>query len=140
MQDDTKQTEAEENIARYTIKNSVFSDLFKMKKYLLQLYRALHPEDVTATEDGLTDITIRNVLTDNLYHDLGFSLGEKIFIPVEVQSVWTLNIIIRALLYLAQTCHDYLNARIKTYTKVCITLEGIHHTGPSKEKIKNLHI
>ncbi len=107
MQDDMKQAETEENIAKYTIKDSVFSDLFKMKKYLLQLYKALHPEDTTATEDELTDITIRNVLTDNLYNDLGFSLGEKIFILVEAQSVWTLNIIIRALLYLAQTYHDY---------------------------------
>ena len=104
---DMKQTETEENIAKYTIKDSVFSDLFKSKKYLIQLYKALHPEDVTATEDELTDITIRNVLTDNLYNDLGFSLGEKIFILVEAQSVWTLNIIIRALLYLAQTYHDY---------------------------------
>ncbi len=102
-----KQTETEENIAKYTIKDSVFSDLFKMKKYLLQLYKALHPEDTAATEDKLTDITIRNVLTDNLYNDLGFSLGEKIFILVEAQTVWTLNIIIRALLYLAQTYHDY---------------------------------
>ncbi|MCM1091164.1 MAG: hypothetical protein NC413_09985 [Muribaculum sp.] len=104
---DIKQVESEENIAKYTIKDSVFSDLFKSKKYLIQLYKALHPEDVTATEDELTDITIRNVLTDNLYNDLGFSLGEKIFILVEAQSVWTLNIIIRALLYLAQTYHDY---------------------------------
>ncbi|MCM1526587.1 MAG: hypothetical protein NC091_05000, partial [Bacteroides sp.] len=102
-----KQAETEENIAKFTIKNSVFSDLFKIKKYLLQLYKALHPEDTAATEDELTDITIRNVLTDNLYNDLGFSLGEKIFILVEAQSVWTLNIIIRALLYLAQTYHDY---------------------------------
>ncbi|MCM1181285.1 MAG: hypothetical protein NC347_13600 [Clostridium sp.] len=101
------QAETEENIAKYTIKDSVFSDLFKTKKYLFQLYKALHPEDTAATEDELTDITIRNVLTDNLYNDLGFSLGEKIFILVEAQSVWTLNIIIRALLYLAQTYHDY---------------------------------
>ena len=107
MQSDMKQEDTEENIAKYTIKDSVFSDLFKMKKYLLQLYKALHPEDTTATEDELTDITIKNVLTDNLYNDLGFSYGEKVFILVEAQSVWTLNIIIRALLYLAQTYHDY---------------------------------
>ena len=107
MRDNRKQEETEEKIAKYTIKDSVFSDLFKMKKYLLQLYQALHPEDTTATEDELTDITLRNVLTDNLYNDLGFSYGEKIFILVEAQSVWTLNIIIRALLYLAQTYHDY---------------------------------
>ena len=54
MQDDTKQiVPEEETIAKYTIKDSVFSDLFKIKKYLLQLYRALHPEDKTATESEL---------------------------------------------------------------------------------------
>ena len=108
MQDDTKQKgPEEETIAKYTIKDSVFSDLFKIKKYLLQLYRALHPEDKTATENELTDITIKNVLTDGIYNDLGFLLGEKFMILLEAQSLWTLNIIIRALLYLAQTYHDY---------------------------------
>lgn len=105
---ETQQPETkEDNIVKHTIKDSVFSDLFRMKKYLIQLYRALHPEDTTATEDELADITIRNVLTDNLYNDLGFSKGDKIFILVEAQSVWTINIIIRAMLYLAQTYHDY---------------------------------
>ena len=108
VQDDTKQiVPEEETIAKYTIKDSVFSDLFKIKKYLLQLYRALHPEDKTATESELTDITIKNVLTDGIYNDLGFLSGEKFMILLEAQSLWTLNIIIRALLYLAQTYHDY---------------------------------
>ena len=108
MQDTTKQiVPEEETIAKYTIKDSVFSDLFKIKKYLLQLYRALHPEDKTSTENELTDITIKNVLTDGIYNDLGFLLGEKFMILLEAQSLWTLNIIIRALLYLAQTYHDY---------------------------------
>lgn len=48
VQNDTKQATAEETIAKYTIKDSVFSDLFMMKKYLLQLNKALRPEDVTA--------------------------------------------------------------------------------------------
>ncbi len=91
MQNEQKSIELmraeEDNIAKYTIKDSVFSDLFKSKKYLIQLYKALHPEDTTATADELEDITIRNVLTDNLYNDLGFSLGEKIFILVEAQSL-----------------------------------------------------
>lgn len=97
----------EETIAKYTIKDSVFSDLFKIKKYLLQLYRALHPEDETATEEELMDITIKSVLTDGIYNDLGFLLGEKFMILLEAQSLWTVNIIIRALEYLAQTYHDY---------------------------------
>ena len=57
--------------AKRTAKNSVFLDLFQNKTYLLRLYQTLHPEDKTATEDSLTDVTIENVLTDNLYNDLG---------------------------------------------------------------------
>lgn len=32
-------------IAKRTAKDSVFTDLFGIPKYLLQLYQALHPED-----------------------------------------------------------------------------------------------
>ena len=78
-----------------------------MKKYLIQLYRTLHPEDASATEEDLTDVTIKNVLTDNLYNDSGFLSGDRLMILVEAQSTWTINIILRALLYLAQTCHNY---------------------------------
>ena len=31
-----------------TVKDSVFTDLFGQKRYLVQLYRSLHPEDVEA--------------------------------------------------------------------------------------------
>ena len=42
------------------------------------------------------------------YNDLGFSVGNRLLILVESQSTWTFNIIIRALMYLIQTYHDYL--------------------------------
>ena len=32
----------------------------------------MHPEDTETTEEDLTDITIRNVLTDGIYNDIGF--------------------------------------------------------------------
>ena len=69
-----------------TIKASVFSDLFGDKKYLLQLYRTLHPEDTTATETDLTDITIENVMVDGLYNDLGFMVSNRLMILLEAQS------------------------------------------------------
>ena len=98
------------DIMKRTIKDSVFTNLFQDKKYLLQLYKALHPEDTDITEDKLTDITIKNVLTDNIYNDLGFIVREgKIVILVESQSTWTMNIIIRALMYMVQTYHDYFD-------------------------------
>jgi len=100
----------QENVMKRTIKDSVFTNLFQDKKYLLQLYKALHPEDTDITEDKLTDITIKNVLTDNTYNDLGFVVREdKIVILVESQSTWTMNIIIRALMYMVQTYHDYFD-------------------------------
>ena len=98
------------DVMKRTIKDSVFTNLFQDKKYLLQLYKALHPEDADITEDKLTDITIKNVLTDNIYNDLGFVVREdKVVILVESQSTWTMNIIIRALMYMVQTYHDYFD-------------------------------
>ena len=94
--------------AKRTIRDSVFSDLFGNKKYLLQLYQTLHPEDMGATEEDLTDVTIQNVLTDDLYNDLGFRNGDRVMILVESQSTWSVNIIIRVLLYLAQTWNEHI--------------------------------
>lgn len=34
-----------DEIVKHKIKDSVFTDLFKDKKYLFQLYKALHPEE-----------------------------------------------------------------------------------------------
>ena len=106
-----------EAMAKRTAKNSVFLDLFQNKSYLLKLYQTLHPEDITATEDSLTDITIKNVLTDNFYNDLGFIVDNKLMILVEAQSTWTINILVRALLYLAQSYHEYFQHTRQNYYK-----------------------
>ena len=106
MSDDTKRTH--EVKAKRTAKNSVFLDLFQDKKNLLALYKTLHPEDMDATEDTLNIVTIDNVLTDNLYNDLGIMVGNnKLLLLLEAQSSWTMNILIRILLYLAQSYHEY---------------------------------
>ena len=115
MQDNIKQTQ--EVMAKRTAKNSVFLDLFQIKSYLLKLYKTLHPEDTTATEDSLTDITIENVLTDNLYNDLGFIVNDKLMILIEAQSTWTMNILVRVLLYLAQSYHEYFQRTSQNYYK-----------------------
>ncbi len=96
-----------ESTPKRKIRDSVFTNLFQEKKYLLQLYKALHPEDGEATEDEIADITLKHVLVDADYNDLGFSVGDRLMVLVESQSTWTMNIIIRALMYLMQTYHDY---------------------------------
>lgn len=57
--------EKEERVVKHTVKDSVFTSLFKEKRYLIQLYRALHPEDTKTTEDDLKDVTVSNVLGDD---------------------------------------------------------------------------
>lgn len=123
-----------------TIKDSVFTNLFQDKKYLLQLYKALHPEDNEITEDKLTDITIKNVLTDNIYNDVGFIANEdKMVILVEAQATWTMNIIIRALMYMVQTYHDYFSRTKQNWyrsKKVKIPIPEIYviFTGDRKDR------
>ena len=74
----------------------------------MKLYKALHPEDTEATEDTLDIVTIDNVLTDNLYNDLGIMVGNnRLLLLLEAQASWTVNILIRILLYLAQSYHEY---------------------------------
>lgn len=99
--------EKEERVVKHTVKDSVFTSLFKEKRYLIQLYRALHPEDTETTEDDLKDVTVSNVLVDDIYNDLGFTVGTTIMLLIEVQSTWTVNIIFRALMYLVQTYREY---------------------------------
>ncbi len=87
----------------------VFTSLFKEKKYLVQLYQALHPEDRGVTEDDLQDVTVSNVLVNDIYNDIGFRVGSTLLILIESQSTWTPNIIFRALMYLVQTYREYFN-------------------------------
>ena len=102
-----KEEKKEDEVVKHTVKDSLFTNLFKEKKYLLQLYKALHPEDKKATEGDLQDVTISNVLVNDLYNDIGFRIGSTLLILIESQSTWTSNIIFRALMYLVQTYREY---------------------------------
>lgn len=37
----------------------------------------LYPEDNTAAEEQLEHVTVENIVTNNLYDDLGFTIGES---------------------------------------------------------------
>ena len=94
--------------AKATVKDSIFRDLFSDKKYDLQIYQALHPDDKGATEDDIDHVTIDNVITNQMYNDLGMTVRGMLLILLEAQSTWTVNIIIRILLYLAHTWQRYI--------------------------------
>lgn len=95
------------NDAKRTIKDSVFRNLFSQKEYLLQLYQALHPEDKNATKADLEYVTLQNIMINADYNDLGFLIGNRLMILAEAQSTWCVNIIVRCVMYLAQTWKDY---------------------------------
>lgn len=105
-----KEVETSQYLAKKTAKDSVFRDLFENPKYLLQLYQSLHPEDTNVTLDEIGSVTIKNVLLDQMYNDLGFTVRNKLLVLVEAQSTWSVNIVVRALLYLANTWQEYIES------------------------------
>ena len=103
-------------LVKRNAKDNVFTNLFQDPKYVVELYRALHPEDENVTEEMIEIVTLKNILVDNIYNDLGFTVGKKLVVLVEAQSTWTVNIIIRGLMYLVQTYQDYIgNEKLNVY-------------------------
>lgn len=135
----------DEEVAKHTIKDSVFTDLFQDKKYLIQLYRTLHPEDKDTTEEQLSDITIHNIMTNDVYNDVGFMVGEKLLILTEAQATWTENIAIRILIYLMVTYQDYIKkTKQNVYKSKKIRLPKpemyVIYTGDRKERLEYISL
>ena len=86
--------------------------LLDSKRFIWQsvLRMVLHPEDREVTEDQIGSVTIKNVLLDQMYNDLGFTVGSKLLVLVEAQSTWSVNIVVRVLLYLANMWQEYIES------------------------------
>ena len=83
-------------------KDSVFTYLFSDKKYLRELYLYLHPEDTDVTEDEFQIVTVENIIAVGQYNDLGIQVRDRLILLVEAQSIFTINIVLRMLLYWPQ--------------------------------------
>lgn len=95
--------------AKNTIYDSVFTNLFQLPEYTLQLYQALHPEDSCTTADQIKIVTLENILLNQPYNDLGFIVGDnRLVILLEAQSTWSENILVRVLIYFAQTIQNHI--------------------------------
>lgn len=95
-------------------KDSVFVDLFENEENVLQLYKELHPEDTQVTIEDIQIQTIKSVLVNTLYNDLGFLVKDKFVMLVEAQSVWNPNMPLRMLFYLAETYRRYLTDTVQS--------------------------
>ena len=100
---------SEDTRVHYGAKNTVFLDLFSIPEYRLQMFQALHPEMTDVTEDEITPVTLNPVLLTHQYNDLAFLVRDKLIIFVEAQSTWSINILVRILLYLADTYYAYIH-------------------------------
>lgn len=94
---------------KYTAKDSVFSFIFKQPENTRQLYLALHPEDTGVTEEDCKLVTLEHVLTNGITNDLGFQVRDKLILLVEAQARFSINIVLRMLLYLAATYKEYVD-------------------------------
>ena len=90
-------------------KDSVFCELFSRPEYFLELYKVLHPEDTDVTANDLTLVTLSSLMLKERYNDLGILVRDRLLVMVEAQSVFTMNILVRFLLYLAETYNRYIN-------------------------------
>ena len=73
-------------------KDSIFTHLFSIPQYQLQLYRALHPEDKGVKASDIETITRRCVVAQHEHNDLGILGNNRLMNLVEAQSSWAPNI------------------------------------------------
>ena len=92
-------------------KNSVFIDMFERDDYRLQMFQTFHPEMTDITASDIKTITLKQVITNHQYNDLAFLVKDKLMVFVEAQSTWSINILIRILLYLADTIQEYIHTK-----------------------------
>ncbi|MCD8105717.1 MAG: hypothetical protein LUF35_12150 [Lachnospiraceae bacterium] len=87
MDNNVTSSPSDELLVNRNIKDSVFRNLFSDKKYLFQLYQALHPEDKETATDDLEYVTLENVLVRDIYNDLGVRIGHKYYLTSREKEV-----------------------------------------------------
>lgn len=128
-----------------SIKDSVFTLMFREPKYALQLYQALHPEDRDVTEADCKIVTLENILTVGQYNDLGLLVRGRLLLLVEAQSIFTLNVVLRILLYLAETYKRYVDGQsLDLYGTRPVRIPRpelyVVYTGPRRDVPDMLHL
>ena len=96
------------NKPNYTLKDSLFIDLFSDKMRLIQLYKSLIDDQRQINPEDIEILTIQNIILRGIYNDLGFRVKDEIIILMEAQTIYTTNIVLRILFYLSETLKNYI--------------------------------
>ena len=81
------------------LEKTVFRTMFKDKNNILALYRALHPEDETTTKNDIDNITIGDLLGNDVFDDICFTVCKNNLMFVEFQDTYNPSMGIRFFLY-----------------------------------------
>ena len=91
-----------ERRVKHIVKDSLFTSLAQEKDSLKKIYLSLHKEDTSIKESDLVIKRIENVIFTGIYNDLSFTVRGKTIVFLEVQSTWSINILLRFLRYYAE--------------------------------------
>ena len=132
-----KNARLEHNAIQRNVKDSVFTHLFSMKEYALQLYKDLFPDDAVISQEDIRIFTLSSVLTNQPYNDLGLLIRDILIVLVEAQTTWSENIIFRLVGYFYNSVIKYLNEHNqKIYGEKTVTIPKIKafvlYAGPEK--------
>lgn len=75
---------------------------------MLELYKALKPDDKDVREEDIEITTLQNILVNGGYNDLGFEVNGHYIYLVEEQATWSENIVIRIIGYFAETLKRHI--------------------------------
>lgn len=128
-----------------SIKDSVFTLMFREPKYALQLYKALHPEDKNVTEADCKIVTLENILTVGQFNDLGLLVRDLLLMLTEAQSTFTVNITPRLLMYVAESYKEHVDEhKLDLYGSKPLKLPRpelyMIYTGPRQDVPETIHL
>lgn len=75
---------------------------------MLQLYKALHPEDTEVTEEDIRIGTLNTIMVNGLHNDLSFFVRDAEIIMFEAQSSWSENMPVREFGYVWNQFAQYI--------------------------------
>ena len=89
----------------------MFVSFFRHEENVLDLYRELHPEDLSATVEDVRIRTAKRVMAKGFTNDLGFSVGDRRICLVEAQSYELRPMQLRTVFYLSETFQSYMEEK-----------------------------
>lgn len=125
--------------AKKNYRDSLFRNIFKDKKRLQSLYRALTGKTVPLDEMKVN--TLKGVFFNDIKNDISFRVGDRMVILMEHQSTWNPNMPLRMLWYISKIYNHELQKDLP-YRSVLVKIPTpefyVLYNGERKEPVHSL--